>query len=69
MAFWPNRGEEDPRPPQGSPYRRVAPIAPAHPAVPDAAEGALRLPLPLVPLDRLAARSDPATAQPSEPPS
>lgn len=44
MAFWPNKGEPDPRPPLGSAYRRVTPIAPHHPAVPPTAPGALRLP-------------------------
>jgi cholesterol oxidase len=32
MALWPNRGEPDPRPPVGAPYRRVAAVAPARPA-------------------------------------
>ena len=45
MAFWPNKGEPDPRPPLGAPYTRLAPVAPAHPAVPAAAPGALRLPI------------------------
>jgi cholesterol oxidase len=45
MAFWPNRGEADPRPPLGSSYAPVRPVAPRHPAVPAAAPGALRLPL------------------------
>ena len=45
MAFWPNRGEEDPRPAPGSPYRRIKPVPPRRPAVPDGAPGALRLPL------------------------
>jgi cholesterol oxidase len=45
MAMWPNRGETDPRPPVGSDYRRVAPVAPRHPAVPDDTLAALRLPL------------------------
>jgi cholesterol oxidase len=45
MAFWPNRGDPDPRPPLGSAYRPVAPVAPLRPAVPDAAPGALRLPV------------------------
>ncbi|MGC8626439.1 MAG: GMC oxidoreductase [Acidimicrobiales bacterium] len=43
MAYWPNRGEQDPRPPLGSPYERVAPVAPRDPVVPDGAPGALRL--------------------------
>jgi cholesterol oxidase len=45
MAFWPNKGEPDVRPPLGSTYQRVAPVPPARPAVPDAAPGALRLPI------------------------
>jgi cholesterol oxidase len=45
MAFWPNRGEADPRPPLGAEYRRVAAVAPKNPVVPSEAPGALRLPL------------------------
>ncbi|MBE5469122.1 GMC oxidoreductase [Mycobacteroides abscessus] len=45
MAFWPNKGEADPRPPLGSAYQRVAPVQPNHPTVPESAPGALRLPL------------------------
>jgi cholesterol oxidase len=45
MSLWPNRGEPDTRPALGSAYRRVAPVAPAGPLVPEAAPGALRLPL------------------------
>jgi cholesterol oxidase len=45
MAFWPNKGDVDPRPAHGSAYLRVNPVAPASPAVPDAAPGALRLPI------------------------
>ena len=45
MAFWPNKGEPDPRPALGASYQRVEPVAPAHPAVPAAAPGALRLPI------------------------
>ncbi len=41
-ALWPNKGEEDLRPAQGEPYRRLAPIAPANPVVPAEAPGALR---------------------------
>ncbi|MFF0446282.1 GMC oxidoreductase [Streptomyces sp. NPDC004609] len=44
MSLWPNRGEPDPRPAQGEPYRRTAPVAPKSPAVPEDAFGALRLP-------------------------
>ncbi|MFN8171470.1 MAG: GMC family oxidoreductase [Candidatus Nanopelagicales bacterium] len=45
MALWPNHGDTDPRPPVGTGYERVAPVPPAHPVVPAAAPGALRLPL------------------------
>ncbi|MEO5652195.1 MAG: GMC family oxidoreductase [Marmoricola sp.] len=45
MSMWPNRGEMDPRPPLGARYERVTPVAPKSPAVPDAAPGALRLPI------------------------
>ncbi|MFF4381912.1 GMC oxidoreductase [Kitasatospora sp. NPDC001547] len=49
MSMWPNKGEADPRPAQGEEYRRVAAVAPARPAVPEGAFGALRLPLLPVP--------------------
>jgi cholesterol oxidase len=42
MSLWPNAGDADPRPAQGQPYERVAPVAPVHPAVPAGAPGALR---------------------------
>jgi cholesterol oxidase len=45
MAFWPNKGEPDPRPAPGAAYARLDPVAPAHPAVPEHAPGALRLPI------------------------
>jgi cholesterol oxidase len=45
MAYWPNKGEPDLRPSLGDTYARLEPVAPAHPAVPDAAPGALRLPI------------------------
>ncbi|MDP3894971.1 GMC oxidoreductase [Nocardioides sp.] len=45
MAFWPNKGDEDSRPAQGAAYQPVAPVPPARPVVPDAAPGALRLPI------------------------
>ena len=45
MAFWPNKGESDPRPPLGTPYQRIEPVAPQHPAVPADAPAALRLPI------------------------
>lgn len=44
MSFWPNKGEQDPRPDQAAPYRRLAPVPPHHPAVPAGAYGELRLP-------------------------
>ena len=40
-ALWPNKGEQDARPPVGSPYRRIAPIAPRSPLVPVSAPAAL----------------------------
>ena len=43
MAFWPNAGDADPRPPLGSPYRRVEPVPPRHPVVPAGAPGELRI--------------------------
>jgi cholesterol oxidase len=43
MSLWPNAGEADQRPAQGSGYVRVAPVAPVRPAVPASAPGALRL--------------------------
>ncbi|MFJ9862071.1 GMC oxidoreductase [Streptomyces albogriseolus] len=52
MSFWPNKGEEDPRPAQGEEYRRLNPVEPKVPAVPADAFGALKLPflgMPAVP--------------------
>ena len=45
MAFWPNRGDADPRPDPGAAYERIGPIAPRSPVVPESAPGALRLPI------------------------
>jgi cholesterol oxidase len=42
FSLWPNKGETDPRPPQEAGYRRVPPVAPVRPAVPEHAPGALR---------------------------
>ena len=42
MALWPNRDEPDPRPPLGAGYRRIEPVAPRNPAVPEGAPAALR---------------------------
>ncbi|MFJ6655078.1 GMC oxidoreductase [Streptomyces sp. NPDC091377] len=44
MSYWPNKGEPDPRPAQGTtPYERLDPVAPRSPAVPEGAFGELRL--------------------------
>ncbi|HKV19926.1 MAG TPA: cholesterol oxidase, partial [Mycobacterium sp.] len=42
-SLWPNKGEDDLRPKQGEPYKRLSPIEPQHPVVPADAPGALRL--------------------------
>ncbi|WP_131784238.1 GMC family oxidoreductase [Protofrankia symbiont of Coriaria ruscifolia] len=47
MSMWPNNGERDQRPPIGSPYRRIPPVRPVRPAVPDDAPAAYRIGLPL----------------------
>ena len=52
MSYWPNKGEEDPRPEQGAAYERLKPVEPQAPAVPPEAFGALKLPflgMPAVP--------------------
>ncbi|MFJ8883118.1 GMC oxidoreductase [Streptomyces sp. NPDC102402] len=57
MSFWPNKGEEDPRPAQGAAYERLSAVEPMAPAVPEKAFGALRLPflgMPAVPPKRTA---------------
>ncbi|MBB3039670.1 FAD-dependent oxidoreductase [Hoyosella altamirensis] len=43
-SLWPNKGEQDLRPPQGQPYQRLDPIPPRHPAVPAHAPAALGWP-------------------------
>ncbi|WP_375487779.1 GMC oxidoreductase [uncultured Mycobacterium sp.] len=48
-SLWPNKGQDELRPPQGEPYRRLEPIAPKHPVVPADAPGALRW-LPIEPI-------------------
>ncbi len=48
-ALWPNKGEQDQRPAQGEPYRRLSPVPPTHPVVPATAPGALRS-LPIIPV-------------------
>ncbi len=45
MSFWPNKGEEDPRPPLGSAYQKISPVEPQAPVVPATAPAALRLPI------------------------
>ena len=45
MSFWPNNGEADTRPRPNDAYRRIDPVPPRHPAVPEDAPGALRLPI------------------------
>jgi cholesterol oxidase len=45
MSFWPNKGQDDPRPPLGADYVRLSPVAPKDPVVPADAPGALRLPV------------------------
>jgi cholesterol oxidase len=45
MAFWPNKGESDPRPELGAAYRPIEPVEPAAPVVPATAPAALRLPI------------------------
>ena len=42
MAYWPNRGEADPRPATGTGYEDITPVAPARPVVPADAPAALR---------------------------
>lgn len=45
FSLWPNKGEQDQRPAQGRPYKRINPAKPKNPAVPDQAPAALRLPI------------------------
>jgi len=45
MAYWPNKGEPDPRPELGSAYQPLAPVEPRDPVVPAGAPGALQLPI------------------------
>ncbi|PPK69618.1 GMC family oxidoreductase [Actinokineospora auranticolor] len=42
FSLWPNKGEPDPRPDPGTPYRRVDPVDPVAPTVPASAPAALR---------------------------
>ena len=43
FSFWPNKGESDPRPTQGSGYQRIEWVRPNSPFVPEHAYGALRV--------------------------
>jgi cholesterol oxidase len=43
MSLWPNKGDEDARPPLGFGYERVRPVIPRRPIVPVGALGELRL--------------------------
>lgn len=45
VSLWPNKGDADPRPALGEPYRRLSPVAPRRPVVPETAPAALRLPV------------------------
>ncbi|RNL85597.1 GMC family oxidoreductase N-terminal domain-containing protein [Halostreptopolyspora alba] len=67
MSFWPNKGEPDPRPAQGSDYRRITPVFPRDPAVPEGAFAELRfttrLPLEVAPAEG----SQPATPREDPP--
>ncbi|MFN6545711.1 GMC oxidoreductase [Mycolicibacterium nivoides] len=49
-SLWPNNGQNDERPAQNEPYRKLAPIAPAHPVVPAEAPAGLRR-LPIEPVN------------------
>ncbi|NEA99904.1 GMC family oxidoreductase [Streptomyces sp. SID13726] len=52
MSYWPNKGQQDPRPAQGEAYVRLGAVEPEAPAVPAEAFGALKLPflgMPAVP--------------------
>ena len=43
MSLWPNKGEPDPRPAPGEPYRRLGAVAPKRQAVPGNAPAAVRM--------------------------
>ena len=65
MSLWPNKGEADPRPAQSEEYRRLEPVAPRRPAVPEGAFGALRLGAP-VPLPQPRMRPGAEESSPAE---
>jgi len=54
-AYWPNKGEQDLRPPQGVAYQQIQPIAPKSPVVPAEAPTALVLPIVEIRSDKSAA--------------
>ena len=43
FSFWPNKGEQDPRPLQGNPYQRIDWVKPHAPFVPAGAYGELKI--------------------------
>jgi cholesterol oxidase len=57
-SLWPNKGENDIRPRQDEAYRRLDPIAPAHPVVPEGAPGELRW-LPIESISEVAQEQSP----------
>ncbi|WP_280204972.1 GMC family oxidoreductase [Nocardia farcinica] len=63
VALWPNKGEADPRPEPGQPYRRIAPVPPRNPVVPASAPAALRL--PIVEITGPATESEPTAGSPA----
>jgi cholesterol oxidase len=65
MAYWPNKGEADPRPRLGAPYADIDPVAPVAAVVPPTAPAALRLPIVEVTAGAPAATSVP-TPGPAE---
>ncbi len=70
MSLWPNKGERDPRPPSGTPYQRLTPVAPRRPAVPAHAPAALHLTSPAeVVSEGTPARTEEAAAQTASQPS
>jgi cholesterol oxidase len=42
LSFWPNKGENDSRPSQDQPYKRLPAVAPRTPFVPKGAIGELK---------------------------
>lgn len=50
LSYWPDKGARDPRPSPGAAYVRLKPVAPSHPTALSEAFGALKLPLPGMPV-------------------